>query len=258
MALPGKWETTWSLPGSRGVAETTSGYYIGPMKLLCTCLFTILVKLTAAQFAIISDKDGYSNVRDSSATSSRVAEKLANGYLVYCFEKKGNWTYINYNKNRQERTGYVYTDRLKIVSDYTIIPQTVKKEDSIVFKKDSITVSITRQKFDKSKYRFTYFKDNPSYIQYINNQPYWGRDGEMPTSNYKAVSIRIGTKIVYLPRMALAGLFEPSLYNTQVHYDEKNELLYIQSSNSDGAGAYELIWKLHKGVYKDRYIAYGF
>ena len=28
--------------------------------------------------------------------------------------------------------------------------------------------------------------------------------------------------------------------------------------NSDGAGSYEVIWKIEKGVYKERYIAYGF
>jgi hypothetical protein len=28
--------------------------------------------------------------------------------------------------------------------------------------------------------------------------------------------------------------------------------------NGDGAGAYEVIWKIESGVYKERLIAYGF
>lgn len=61
-----------------------------------------------------------------------------------------------------------------------------------------------------------------------------------------------------LPKNALEGLYEPALNNTQVNYDKQNDILYIQAMNSDGAGSYEVVWKIEKGTYKERYIAYGF
>jgi hypothetical protein len=32
----------------------------------------------------------------------------------------------------------------------------------------------------------------------------------------------------------------------EVHYDKVHDILYIESMNSDGAGSYEVIWKIEK------------
>lgn len=54
------------------------------------------------------------------------------------------------------------------------------------------------------------------------------------------------------------GLYEPSIYSAEVNYDKTNGTFYIQTMNSDGAGSYEVIWKVEKGVYKERLVVYGF
>lgn len=46
-------------------------------------------------------------------------------------------------------------------------------------------------------------------------------------------------------------------YDKDVRTHNMN-IVYIQSMNSDGAGSYEVIWKVEKAVYKERYIACGF
>jgi hypothetical protein len=61
-----------------------------------------------------------------------------------------------------------------------------------------------------------------------------------------------------LPKAALQGLFEPAIYSAEVNYDIANDTFYIQTINSDGAGSYLVVWKVEKGVYKDRLVAYGF
>jgi hypothetical protein len=228
------------------------------MKLLFTLFLTILVKLAAAQFAIVSDKDGYCNVRSEAATGNNIAGKLQNGHLVYCFESKGNWTYINYAQKGKEHNGYVYTDRLTQVSGYTTIPVSSKAENSISFQKDAVKITLTQQQFNKQQHQFSYYKDAPTQIELIDGKQYWGTDGGLPTTAYQSVVIQIGTKTMRLPAAALSNLFEPSLYSTTVNYDQQNDILYIQSMNSDGAGAYGVVWRIEKGVYKDRYIAYGF
>jgi hypothetical protein len=43
-----------------------------------------------------------------------------------------------------------------------------------------------------------------------------------------------------------------------VNYDNINDIIYIQSMNRDGAGAYGVIWKIEKGIYKAKFIVHGF
>jgi hypothetical protein len=117
---------------------------------------------------------------------------------------------------------------------------------------------LTQKSFDKTKHKFKYFKDPTDQIELIDNNKYWGRDGGMPETEYQKITVKIGRKTITLPKEATANLFEPSIYNTQVNFDKVRNIIYIQSMNSDGAGAYDVIWKIENGIYKERFIAYGF
>jgi hypothetical protein len=77
--------------------------------------------------------------------------------------------------------GAAHTD-LRVYS-YTGV---IERGNSISFQKDAVKVALTQQKFNKQQYRFSYYKDAP----------------------------------------------------TQIEYD--------------------VIWRIEKGLYKDRYVAYGF
>ncbi len=61
-----------------------------------------------------------------------------------------------------------------------------------------------------------------------------------------------------LPPAALENLYEPNLGSTKVNYDRIKDILYISTMNSDSAGGYFVVWKIEKGKYKERFIAYGF
>jgi len=228
------------------------------MKIPSTILFLLSSTLALGQFAIIQDTDGYCNVRQSAGTNEKVINKLKSGHMVYEFERKGNWVYINYSQNNSEVYGYVYYDRLKPISDYESIPITSKEDHSITLSKGDIKVLIAEQKFDKSKYKFSYYKDAPDQIEFINKKQYWGIDGGLPTREYKAVTIHAQKRNIILPKSALANLFEPTLRTIEVNYDRSNDIFYINSMNSDGAGAYYVIWKIEKGIYKERLVVYGF
>lgn len=226
-------------------------------------LFLILLffcpLMLRAQFAIISDKDGYVNVRKEGKTGNNITDTLRNGHLVYRFEDEGNWCQIDYEKKGKQMYGYIYGDRCVQVSSYTHLPVMKEYKDSIVLKNDSITIIVSQKKFDKSKHNIRYYNgDNQPWIKLIDNEIYWGTDGEMPKTEYKSIKIKTGSRIITLPAKALKNLYEPSLYNTQAHYDEQSNIIYIQSMNSDGAGGYEVIWKIENGIYKERFVAYGF
>ncbi|GEP97619.1 SH3 domain-containing protein [Chitinophaga cymbidii] len=228
------------------------------MKYPLTVFLLICFLHSFGQFAIVSDADGFLNVRADGQQNSKVIDKLENGHLIYCFEKKGNWTNIDYTKAAKELNGYVYQDRYKLIADFPEIPITKESENKIVLKKEDIAITISQSAFDKRKHKFTYIKDYPDQIELIDNQRYWGTDGGMPTRQFEKIEIRTGQKTLELPKSALDGLYEPGIYNAVVNYDKVSDTFYIQMMNSDGAGGYLVLWRVEKGVYKDRLVVYGF
>jgi hypothetical protein len=210
------------------------------------------------QFAIVSDTDGFLNVRQDGQHNSTIVDKLQNGHLIYCFDKKGNWTNIDYIKKEKELNGYVYQNRYTLVSDFPKITITSKTENKVILKNEVIQVTISQSKFDKKRHNFKYVKEYPNQIELIDNKKYWGRDGGMPKTQFDKIEIKTEQKITTLPKAALEGLYEPSIYSAEVNYDKINDILYIYTMNSDGAGTYFVIWKIQNGIYKDRLIAYRF
>ena len=85
-----------------------------------------------------------------------------------------------------------------------------------------------------------------------------GTDGEIPKREYKSIEVEINKEKVEIPASTLKNLYEPTLWNSKANYDEVNDILYIHTSNSDGAGGYEVIWVVEKKKYKTRIEAYGF
>ena len=228
------------------------------MKQYLTFIFLLFFSYSFGQFAIVNDKDSSLNVREDGLQNSKVVDKLQNGHLIYCFENKGNWTNIDYTNNGKEHNGYVYNDRYKLVSKFTALTISKKAESYIILKKDTFEVTITQSKFNKKLHEFKNYKESDNQIELIDSKQYWGTDGGMPNTQYEKIIIKVGYKTISLPKKALEGLYEPSIYSAEVNHDIANDIFYIQTMNSDGAGSYYVIWKIEKGVYKDRLIAYGF
>lgn len=228
------------------------------MKQLLTLTLLFCFSSSFGQFAIVNDKDSFLNVREDGHQSSKVVDKLPNGNLIYCFENKGTWTNIDYTHKGKEKNGYVYKDRYQLVSNFPALTFYKKTATSITLKKDTFEVTITQGRFDKNKHKFTYVKEYPDQIELIDNKRYWGMDGGMPTTQFESIVIKVGQKRITVPKNALEGLYEPSIHNAEANYDKSNDTFYIQTINSDGAGSYLVIWKIEKGIYKDRLVAYGF
>jgi Bacterial SH3 domain len=229
------------------------------MKIQLSIVFMVIAGHCFGQFAIVDDPDGSANVRQKPDISSKIEDTLHNGHFVYCMETQGNWFNVDFDKKQRGINGYVYGDRLKLISTYEPIPLTHSEtEMGIVLAKDSISISFSSQKVAKGKYRYSYFKENPAQIELVDGKQYFGRDGDAPTKEYRSIIIHLGSRMIELPRIALANLFEPTLFHSKANYDRQHDILYISSENSDGAGTYEVVWRVEKGVYTDRYIEFGF
>ena len=224
---------------------------------LLFCQFVVAQAIEGGAFAVINDKDGYVNVRKEKSVQSKVLKKLDNNTLIFVLEYDkayyGNWIYA-------DNEGYIYNDRVKWIHNFPQIDKGIAKGNTIVFEGKEIQVTLSTEKFDKSKHSFKYHKEYRDIIEKIDGKPFFGTDGNMPKEAYKSIEIKIRGKQVSIPQSAYSDLYEPNLYTDLnfVYYDKDSNNLYIVANNGDGAGAYMVCWQIEKGVYKGRKVGIPF
>jgi hypothetical protein len=225
------------------------------MKTFILLLCILFTNYSFAQLAIINDADGFVNVRTSPEMGNNIQKKLKNGTLIYAFEPQGNWLPIDY----QDGSGYIYKDRIKFLSSFTDIPIAQKEETKVVLKKGDISVTLSMKDFLPSKHKLEYGKGgNAPFLIKIDGKEILGTDGNIPQKQYDSITIQKGNTQISLKDMDFANLFEPNLDDTVVNYDETQDILYISSLNSDGAGGYFVVWAIEKGILTRKYVGHGF
>lgn len=223
-----------------------------------TALFVIIGIPSLFAQAIINDRDGYVNVRKEANKQSKIIDTLLNGHLVFTMENEGNWVNIDYFRKEEDASGFIYKGSTKQISDYPKFKNRMLLTNKVSLSQDGIEITVTEKKFEATKHKFNYSKENKKVITLIDNKIYYGTDGELPKTQYHNIKVKIKNKVIELPNSATANLYEPSLDKVTVNYDKANDRIFISSYNSDGAGGYIAVWKIEKGKYKERYIFYGF
>jgi len=217
-------------------------------------LFFLLTTNAFAQgpfgdYAVVKDKDGYVNIRAKESVKSKIVGTLPNNTLVYgFFDKEYNPTnWIEVDK------GYVHQSRLKKISDFRAIEVKVQG-NSIIFDDKDVKVTITKQKFDKTKHKITK-KDRGGYDQLIiDGKEIYGGDDSLPQDHYKNITVTINGKNVPIPKSAYDDLYQIFYFSSSVYYDKEAEALYILAHNSENASAYEVCWQIVKDKYITRII----
>jgi hypothetical protein len=229
------------------------------MRTFLTLVFLAVLKTTFGQFALIQDPDGFANVRDSSWINSKTIDKLENGHLVWCYETQGNWLYVDYKVKGEGRGGFIYEDRVTQINSFDSIPIIKLGKNKVILKKDSLKISITAKEFIPNKSRLTYEDQNDGhFLAKINGKPYWGTDGDVPNLQYGDVSIQHGKRTFTIPPEKLNDLFQPNLDKTVCFFDRKQDIIYLSSTNSDGAGSYVVLWVLKAGFFRERFVTNPF
>ena len=233
-------------------------------------LFFLLTTNAFAQgpfgdYAVVKDKDGYVNIRAKENVKSKIVGTLPNNTLVYTLfdtteDETGeeillNWLYVD--------KGYVHKSRLKIINEFPSIGKGKKKEteNSITIAEKGISVTLTRQLFDKTKHKITK-KDLGGYEELIiDGKRAQGTDTSfIPEDHYKSIIVTINGKNVSIPKSAYDDLYQVAMYteNNAVYYDKEEDTIYIIAHNGSGAYAYEVCWQIVKGEYKTRIIGEPF
>ena len=221
-------------------------------------LFFLLTTNAFAQtplgdYAVVKDKDGYVNIRAKENVKSKIVGTLPNNTLVYgFFDKEFNPTnWIEVDK------GYVHQSRLKKISDFRAIEVKVQG-NSIIFDDKDVKVTITKQKFDKTKHKITK-KGQGSYEQLIidGKEIIYGESGSLTQDHYKSITVTMKGKNVPIPKSAyddLHGILYDRYLNRFIYYDEEAEALYIYAVNGEAGLAYQVCWQIVKGEYITRII----
>ncbi|MBO1884142.1 SH3 domain-containing protein [Capnocytophaga sp. Marseille-Q4570] len=201
-------------------------------------------------YAVVKDKDGYVNIRAKENVKSKIVGTLPNNTLVYgFFDKEFNPTnWIEVDK------GYVHQSRLKKIFDFRTIEGKVQG-NSVIFDDKDVKVTITKQKFDKTKHKITK-KGQGSYEQLIidGKEIIYGWDGSLAQDHYKSITVTMKGKNVPIPKSAYDDLYEISYFSSSIYYDEEAEALYIYAVNGEAGLAYQVCWQIVKGEYKTRII----
>ena len=222
-------------------------------------LFLLLTTNAFAQgpfgdYAVVKDKDGYVNIRAKENVKSKIVGTLPNNTLVYgFFDKEYNPTnWIEVGK------GYVHQSRLKRIFDFRAI-EGKEQANSVIFDDKDVKVTITKQKFDKTKHKITK-KEHDGWTELIidGKKIYgieiYGGDDSLPQDHYKSITVTMKGKNVPIPKSAYDDLYQIFYFNRLIYYDEEAEALYIFANNGDAGLAYQVCWQIVKDKYITRII----
>jgi len=215
-------------------------------------------------YAVVKDKDGYVNIRAKESVKSKIVGTLPNNTLVYALfdttqDETGEEIFFNWIAVDK---GYVHKSRLKMIGEFPSIGKGKEQGNSITIAGKGISVTLTKQPFDKTKHKITK-KKHKEYSEYIiDGKRAQGLDGGLflPEDHYKSITVTINGKDVPIPKSAYDDLYEIGIWDTNnfAYYDKEDDILYIIAHNGSGANAYEVCWQIVKGEYKTRIIGEPF
>ena len=215
-------------------------------------------------YAVVKDKDGYVNIRAKESVKSKIVGTLPNNTLVYALfdtteDETGEEIFFNWIAVDK---GYVHKSRLKKIYEFPSIGKGKEQGNSITIAGKGISVTLTKQPFDKTKHKITK-KKHKEYSEYIiDGKRAQGLDGGLflPEDHYKSITVTINGKDVPIPKSAYDDLYEIGIWDTNnfAYYDKEDDVLYIIAHNGNGAFSYKVCWQIVKGEYKTRIIGEPF
>ena len=227
-------------------------------------LFILLTTNAFAQgplgdYAVVKDKDGYVNIRAKGNVKSKIVGTLSANTLVnvYFWEDEPtppDWIAVD--------SGYVHKSRLKKVQGFPSIGRAKEQCNSLTIAGKSISITLTKQPFDKAKHKITKKRHKEYNELIIDGKKIYGLDNDefLPEDHYKGITVTINGKNVPIPKSAYDDLYEVAMYtdNNAVYYDKGEDTIYIIAHNGSGAFSYQVCWQIVKGEYKTRIVGEPF
>ena len=218
-------------------------------KLAVIIISSFFLQVTIGQVATIQDPDGWTNVREKPDNESDIIHKVyENEVFWYDYEstdREQDWIsiYILKNDFSLEKSepnfivGFIHKSRLlplKELKPYT--------EENFSFKYATSEFKLRNRIVDKHEGKW---------ISKFDGRPIWGVDGGYPRMQIDAIDVSIDGIKIQIHKVFYSDIFECD--NTFTIYKNK-DTYFVHQWNSDGAGAYEIVWVLDKTGLKQRLV----
>lgn len=225
------------------------------------CLFLLIQFALNAQFAIVNDADGYTNLRASGSTDAEVLAMVPDGHVVFVdwefWSLDTPWVPVFYDLNpfsiRQDwegnsLKGYIHRSRL-LNFEYL----------------EELEAVELRFKLAPAREKLKYYRTDPKFPHKVYNLHFYGVETGMEKAmNTESLELIIGGDTIAQSPMLFLDLFnirfEPKWYSSRkmklcteaVHGNRH----YIYMNASDGAGGYAIIWVIENGRIIQRWVGY--
>jgi hypothetical protein len=198
---------------------------------------------------VVEDPDGNTNVRSGPSLKSDVTGKVPSGSIVTVEETKGDWTKVG-GLPATNKPRYIHSSRLRKIDKWKQIPgRESKDKKSATAKHENAEVKVQTAPFTASEHKVA--KDKDGGIK-VDGLSIWGTDGEVPHRTL-SISVSIDGKAVALPAEATRDLFEPNMETlVLLAPPQPSGATVVLMQNSDGAGAYCVVWSFANGCYTGR------
>ncbi len=194
---------------------------------------------------VVEDKDGFVNVRKTPSLQSAIVGKVTSGAAVSTMEKKGDFTSVSFDSAND---GFIHTSRLKPLTGWKQVGAKVAGNKATA-KFDTLAATVTASPFVAKEHKIT--KDREG-IELVDGRTVWGVDGGIPNTSLR-LSVTLNGTPIEVPAEATRDLFQPSLESLAIltpGQPEKQTLIFMM--NSDGAGAYCVVWSFSGAKYVGR------
>lgn len=210
------------------------------MKVVLSIILTVLtIQVSFGQVAIIQDPDGWTNVRAEPNASSEIILRV-NENEVFWYnieESEQEWVSIYIPKDKYSLgttsqnyvTGYIHTSRL------------LPLENLSEYNRSDFTFEYVIGEFDSTDRVID--KIDGKWVTSIDGRTPWGIDGNTPNSQVNDILVYMDQTPVQIHEVFYTDLYQ---CNPHVTIYKENETYFVHHWNSDGAGAYEIVWVINK------------
>lgn len=199
---------------------------------------------------VVEDPDGQTNVRSEPSLKAKIVGQVPSGCIVAVeAATKGGWAQLML-EDFTAKPRYIHTSRLKRIDGWKqFSSKNAGDGDLGVLKHDGTELHVMASPFVPGDHKLTRNSDGQ---RLVDGKFPWGRDGGLPT---KSISLTVSQngKSISIPKAATENLYEPCTDLIVLLTPSKaSDHMLVLMENSDGAGAYCVIWAFKQGKYLGR------
>ena len=220
------------------------------MKIVLSIILTVLtIQISFGQVATIQDPDGWTNVRKSPDGKSEIIQRVyENEVFWYDYEEtdqEQEWISIyipknDYSLGKNEPdyiVGFIHKSRL------------LPLEKLQGYAGNDFTFEYELSAFDSTNRIID--KQDGKWITAIDGRPVWGTDGNFPKTQVDNIKVIIDGQEIEIHEVFYSDIYE---CDNRISIYKQGDTYFAHQWNSDGAGAYEIVWVLDKNGLKQRLV----